>query len=437
MYHAKLSPSSAARWTECTASINAQEGLPDTTSEASRQGTACHQLCAEVLEHNGEVQSYLGREMWFVGREEYWREEWPHTDVAPEHVVKMTEEMLDACDTAVEFVREQVRLTGGQLEVEQRVPIGHFTGEEGAGGTSDVVIITPHTIYVYDFKFGRHKVEAFDVVEPARGDQPPVRRANLQAACYALGSMEKFDWLYDFKHVHMGIIQPHLNHVSEYSCSVDELLQVRDFLQVKAEETRTNPQFKPSRDACHFCKASGNCEAQTKMVVETALIGFGDATPEPAPVAVSRLGQLYALVPMIQDWCKAIGDRVYEELNAGRPVVRDDGLAYTLVTGRKGNRQWDDEADIEATLKHFRLRKDEMYNLKLKSPADLEKMAKVKKGGPPPIINSQQWKLLQSRITQSEGGKSIALETDTRPKLPSSAEGFVDVAADDCSDLLG
>lgn len=63
-YHAKLSPSSADRWTSCTASINAQEGIPNTNSDASRDGTCCHQILAECLENPElDLQSYLGRVM--------------------------------------------------------------------------------------------------------------------------------------------------------------------------------------------------------------------------------------------------------------------------------------------------------------------------------------------------------------------------------------
>jgi hypothetical protein len=64
-YHAKLSPSSAHRWTECTASINAQEGIPNKNSEASMQGTCCHQISAEHLDQLEPLPSYLGRKMIF------------------------------------------------------------------------------------------------------------------------------------------------------------------------------------------------------------------------------------------------------------------------------------------------------------------------------------------------------------------------------------
>lgn len=145
-YHARLSPSSAHRWSACTASINAQEGIPNKNNDASRNGTCCHQIQAECLEDPSiELASYLGREMWFAEGEfrgEYWGAgEWPHTDVQPDAVVTVTQEMLDAVGSALAFIREMHTLHGGTLLVERSVPIGQFTGEEGATGSADVIIL--------------------------------------------------------------------------------------------------------------------------------------------------------------------------------------------------------------------------------------------------------------------------------------------------------
>lgn len=427
-------------------------------------GTCGHQIAAEVLgPEQADLASYLNREMWFKGREEYWRDQWPYPKETPQFIHKVDQALLDAVEVAVAFVRERAELTGGILEVEQRVPIGHFTGEgdvwidpdtgdhvpkdtpgaqyiETAGGTSDVVLIYGETIETIDFKFGRHKVDAFDTIEPARGEKPPVRRINLQLGCYILGAYRKFDWYADFKFYKATIVQPFLEHVSEHSGSIDELLQVQAFLKEKADETRTNPVYAPDVETCHYCKAKGDCAAQTAKAVELALDGFGDVPLDQvkaAPVSQHILGDLYAVTAFVQEWAQAVEDRVFEALNAGQPVVRSDGLRYCFVTGRKGNRKWDDEQEIEEMLKHFRLRKDEMYKFSLISPADAEKLAKQKRGGPPPVLNTKQWETLQSRVTQSDGKKSIALETDSRPQVASSAEGFGDVPTEehDFSDL--
>ncbi len=114
-YHAQLSPSSASRWTSCTASVAAQAGIPNTTNAASRHGTCGHQLSAECLEFNLDPQSYLGRVMWFPkGGREDWAENFK---VSPELEATeiVTQELIDACTAYVNFVRQRVALLGGKL----------------------------------------------------------------------------------------------------------------------------------------------------------------------------------------------------------------------------------------------------------------------------------------------------------------------------------
>lgn len=488
-YHAKLSPSSAARWTECTASINAQEGIPNQNSDASMNGTCGHQMGAECLEDSTlDPQDYLGRVMMFWSHNaaktngEDWREAFlveseddlglPVIDYIPpiqEYDIEVggmavpmhdsgeftgkvvvDQDLVDAVSSYVDFVRERAELLGAVMHVEQRVPIGHFTGEEDATGTSDVVLVYGDTVESIDAKFGRHKVHAYDTIEPARGDKSPVLRMNLQLACYVLGSLEKHAKGLPIKRCKATIVQPFLNHVSEYECSIEELTDLRDnFLAVKAEETRTDPVYHPSYDNCHFCKARNpadpdkRCKARDEAVIHLVLDGFGDAG-EPIlkqPPPADQLGALYGALDFVRSWCDDISKRVFDELSAGRSVVRPDGLKYQLVQGRKGDRKWDDVEEVEKILKHMRLRTDEMYTMKVIGPAAVEKLAHVPKrkkaDAPPPRLNKLQWQKLQARITQAEGGMTVALETDARPALPMSAEGFVDVTdAEDCSDLL-
>lgn len=457
-YHAKLSPSSASRWSSCTASVAAQEGLPNEGSEAARLGTTGHQMLEELL--TGVVtdpQTYLGRTFLFWdhpesdSRGEDWREAFgdnPDRDgVEFLHEVEVTQELIDAVVTAHDFVLEQAALTGGEIRAEQQVPIGHITDEEDARGTSDVVILTDDTIAVWDLKLGRGKVDAFDVIEEAHDDiitgkpVPAVTRPNLQLVMYALGALELHGLLFDFKFVKLGIIQPFLNHVSEWSGTVEELKAVGAYLSAKAQETRTNPQFVPTPDNCHFCRASGNCAAQTKMVERLALEGFDSEEPRPRAVSDMELGQAYAMLPLVRGWVEAVDARVRAKLHAGEPVVRADGLGYKLVAGKHGARAWTDEKEAEAVLQRMRLKREQMYKQKLISPTDAEKLAtpkKAKKGQEPlpAELGPTQWRRLQQFITQSDGGPVVALETDPRPALPSATAGFEDVPPADNSDLF-
>lgn len=449
--HARLSPSSAFQWTTCTAAPGAQDGTPNESSEASRDGTMCHQMSEEILLHGYDPQSYLGRTMvfWIHPESDSNGEDWLDTlsqfcDPNVEYIAEVivTQEHIDAVVAGTEYVLQQHALHGGELMAEQRVPIGHFTGEAGAEGTTDVLMLTPKTLVVSDFKYGRKKVFAYDVLMPEHVDFvtdrkiPEKVRANLQMASYALGALEKYGLFYDWTHVTMTIIQPFVQHVSEYTCTIDELLEVRDFLALKARETRDNPQFKPTVDACHFCRASGNCEAQTKMVVDMALDGFTDIeTARPAPINESKLGTWYALLPLVNNWCESVALRVYQELSEGNPVIRDDGLAYKLVEGKMGGREWKDEAVVENAMLKLRVPEVIAYEKKLISPAKTEKLAtpkKAKKGQPappPPAIAPTIWERLQEFIRQEPGKPAVALETDPRPAI-SKLDGFDDVGLD-------
>lgn len=449
-YHADLSPSGADQWTVCTAAPNAQRGIPNKSSDDSRGGTLCHQMSEEILKDGTVAQDYLGRTLLFWTHPEsdssgeMWSDEVgdnPDMCLEIEAELVVTQDHIDAVVTGTEFIRQLHTLHGGELMAEQRVPIGHFTGEEGAEGTTDVLILTEKRALIGDFKYGRNKVYTYDALEAEHTDfitkihVPERVRANLQMASYALGAIEKYGLFYDWTHVTMVIVQPFVNHVSEYTCTIEELLEVRDFIAMKAEETRSNPQFVPSPDACHFCRKSGDCAAQTEAVAALALDGFTDLeNAAPAHQPDYMLGNLYTLLPMVRDWCDAIAKRTRDALSAGLPVTRDDGLSYKLVAGKMGRRDWVSEEKAEEAMLSMRLGKDVMYERKLLSPAKLEKFAKakkVKKGeqAEPPVIGPTKWERLKKLITQERGQPVIAIETDPRPAV-SSTDGFDDVGSD-------
>lgn len=457
LYHAVKSPSSANRWggrEACTASIGAQRSFTgDTGSDASRRGTCGHQMCAEMLlDESIDPQFYLGRVMEFhAGEHESWLDMGELRDdnkLLGSVVVDQT--LIDECMSHVLYVRERVALTGGELFVEQSVPIDHITGEVGATGSCDIGIIYGDTVEVVDLKLGRGQVDAYEAVVPAHEDVisgemvHEVIEPNEQIAMYASGFMHKLDLMYDFKNVILTISQPPLGRLSQWSGTVEEMNVVIDRLRIRARECDTNPVFRPSKDNCHFCRASGNCAAQNEMVLTAALEGFEDATQEPrvrTPADVT-LGDAYELTGLVRTWLKAVEQRVYGALQTGQRVVRSDGIGYKLVIGKKGDREWKNPAEVEALMRKMRLKTDQMYTFKLISPAGAEKLAKVPKvkKGEQPIaapIGTIQWNRLAAQITQDEGKPSIVLETDPRPAVASAADGFGDVApADDISDLL-
>ena len=440
--HARLSPSSAHRWTSCTASAAAQDGYVNENSDASRQGTTCHQIQEELL-LNPELDpyAYVGRKLVFTnGYGEFWMDEIVETEIinSTEAIVEVTLAMVDAVMAAVHFIREQHELLGGELLVEQRVPIGQFTGEEDAGGTSDVTIIGDTWIHVMDSKFGRARVDASDVVQ--RGGVDFItgakvlekRGPNLQMASYALGSVHKHDVFGEIRKITMTIVQPFITHTDSYSCSIEELREVEEFLRTKAEETRTNPVFAPSKDNCHFCLHKNDCKARTELALTTVFsLAEGSTVGTVNLPCELTLGSQYALVPFVEAWAKDIAAATQKALANGQPVVRNDGLAYKLVNGRLGDRKWKNDEEAARNLIQARLTKEEMYVFKLISPAMAESLSKaprVPKGTPkkPARLPPTAWNALQDLIVRDDGKPQIVLDTDPRPAR-NKAEGFGEV----------
>jgi hypothetical protein len=121
-------------------------------------------------------------------------------------------------------------------------------------------------------------------------------------------------------------------------------------------------------------------------------------------------------VRLVEDWCSAVKAEVERRLLAGKTVE-----GFKLVEGRRGPRKWADEAEAEKVFKSFRLRQDEMYDMKLVSPTSAEKLLKD---------NPKRWAKVEDLITQSDGKPSVAPATDKRSALTVSsvADDFASIA---------
>lgn len=321
-----------------------------------------------------------------------------------EATIIVDDESVARCVAYVTRIRDLHATEGGLLFVEQKLSIEHITGEAGATGTSDVVIVAPPVLTIADLKSGSGRVAAFKTVNGKVV-------LNKQLSMYADAALVEYAWMGEFTHVRMMIVMPRIKYESEITVTVAELKEAVQALRESAEQTRTNPVFVPSSDNCHFCDARMSCEARQLDVLKTSLSDFDDM-PQPVP-----LGVLYSKLGLILDWCADIKTKTIAALTAGTPV---DG--YKLVTGKKGDRAWSDPVLAEATMTKC-LNDQQMYKRSLISPTVAATMVKVRKvrnsteKPAPAPIGPVIWAELQTLIVQPDGKPEVAPESDGREAI--------------------
>jgi hypothetical protein len=423
-YHALLSPSSAHTWLECEQSIALGLSEPNDSSEFADEGTDAHTLAADCLVNGDNAADYIGRKL------------------PKGHEVDA--DMAEYVQTYVDLVRNKVKAYEAagyevQLEVEQRVPIGHITGEEGAEGTSDAIIIATKgdeaLIEVIDLKYGRGV--QVDVVE------------NPQTKLYGLGSIEKFGLLADFDEVNLTISQPRVSETPrEWTTNVADLEHWAAAAAIPAAEIAMGhvrrveyarksgsddgkfhlDLFKPGEKQCRFCRGRAVCPGLAKLTQDTIAAQFEDMTvptlhPKVEALTPDDLARIFPALDVIDLWRKAVFAKI-EQLNfAGHTVA-----GTKVVKSRKGNRKWSSAEEAEAVLKAMRLKHDEMYDYELASPTRVEKVLKE---------NPRKWKKASALVTQSEGNNTVVPESDPRPAvlIEKVADQF-ETLADENDDLV-
>ena len=196
------------------------------------------------------------------------------------------------------------------------------------------------------------------------------------------------------------------------ACTVENA--ARDHGKVdEAEWTRVYLNPNPNEVECAFCRAMPTCPSAQRKVQDAIDADFKDLTAAENPISPlppqtpADLSAAMAATGFIEDWIKAVRAEVERRLLAGETVE-----GFGLELGRQGPRKFADEEAAENLLRRqMRLKLEDAYDFKLKSPTQIEKLSKPTKddGGAevPPVIGPRQWKKVEALIVRSDAKPSV------------------------------
>lgn len=271
---------------------------------------------------------------------------------------------------------------------EKTLDISFITGEAGATGTADVVIVMPDELVILDLKYGMTLIEAEE---------------NEQLLIYGAAAVKHFAPLgQEVKWVRMVISQPRLDSVSEWRLAIADVnarvAQVRDTAYRVLAGKDKLPPANPGKKQCQFCRAKLNCAEYigfTELTVDKTLPMFS--------ITDTQLADAMEKIDFIKDWCKAIKAETLRRLERG--TFSDS--RFKLVKGRGGNAKWVDEALVKGLALSHEIPLDAIVTSAMKSPTALIKEFK----------GSEFAHAVKQAIIRTDGALTIALHSDKRPAV--------------------
>lgn len=315
--HARLQPSKAKTWLNCPGSVALSENVVDEGSSYADEGTACHEICEQVL--NGKP--------------------WPRPGYKASNGVVITEEMINLCRPCVEWVQEYQDATGAVIRTEQKVEIGKSFGlpEGDCFGTSDIVGRSEEELLVADFKFGYNEVPVFEI------DENGNPRPNEQLALYARGAgvhLTPGSILgAGIKRVRLVILQPKCGEPKEKTFPVQDLLAYYQGIEPKVQAAHRGGALVPSDAACKWCKAKPMCPALRSEMVALAQREFAENVVSYSP---QELGDLLLKLEMLEPAAKAVRNHALKLMALGTEIP-----GWKRVTGDT-KRAWLGEEKLTA-----------------------------------------------------------------------------------------
>ena len=366
--HLKFGGSTAARTVACPAWINLAEEMPkrvEGSNPAADLGTLLHNCMeAHVLES--------------MPFEEMLTNAWNYRDQV------LNQELIDT-----KLIPAQEALTA----LESLYDIAEFDCEPfvqvdlDIGGSIDYIGVSNDgkTVVIADYKFGYNQVEA---------------KNNAQLMFYALCARtdaETADLFEKCEHIVLAIIQPS-EEFETLDVDIVTVKEIQTFASefITAVERAEDPDAKPcAGDHCTYCPAITICPEKTGAALLASRLN---------PLQLDTLSDAMLMVKDLKEWIKAVEKQAHEQLELGQAVK-----GFKLVN-KRASRVWNNPEAVGEKIRRARnIKLEEGFDLKLKSPAQLEKVCKAK--------GNVDFKQYDKYISAISSGTTLAPESDKRPAV--------------------
>ena len=326
-------------------------------------------------------------------------------------------ERVNASVAKVEELTEGAHLVLYEEQVNYSAALG--TEEDHAWGTADIIAVLPgdnDRAIVYDYKNGRGVT-----VHVADTSQLPLYACGVQAR---YPGVKIFDLVVDQPRVFDELQIHRMTAEDLQSFAAEAQEHVAEIYRADSASAVPGVKFaawaekwlRPGEKQCRFCNFKPGCPALAKGLassIRTAAAAlpeeFDDLTEEVAaaleePETVTdRLAAGLSIADQLEQLAKAYRSTGEQILLTGGQIS-----GWKLVAGKRGNRAWANATEAESVLKAMRLKVDEMYDQKLKSPTQITKAL---------ADSPRRLKKVTPLITQADGKPHLAPVSDKRPAL--------------------
>jgi len=306
--------------------------------------------------------------------------------IIPETGTVCTEEMAQHVQVYVDFVRN----LGGEQEYEQTVSYHEWIPE--GFGTFDASAITPDTLHIIDFKYGK--------------GVPVSAEDNPQGKLYLLAVLLEREAFQEFSTVKFSIVQPRLDSISTWESTPKEIYTWgRKAAEAAKLAMEDHAPRVPGDKQCRFCAAKPVCPALMKFTEDTMMKQFENLDALPEQLTFAQLSQVLKGKTLIEKWLKSVEEYIKSRIEGGETVP-----GWKLVSGRSV-RKWADESVAEKILAQV-LGEDAYTKKLLTAPQAEKKLPKDQKG------------ILDTLIVKPPGLPTLAPEDDPRESIIINADSF-------------